>query len=132
MSVPLTVTELHGHPRVAEAALVVVVFCAQWCGTCREFRPVLERIARTRPQVVFAWADIEEDAELVGDIDVENFPSLAVFRADQVLHYGVSLPHEAVVARLVNSLLGQTALVASNVPEEVAALAQRVCADAHS
>ena len=49
-------------------------------------RQVLDRLAEARPEIVFAWADIEDDAEFVGDIDVESFPTLAVFRAGQALH----------------------------------------------
>lgn len=126
MSIPIAVTELPGNTRIADAALVVVAFCANWCGTCREFRPVLERIANARPEILFAWADIEDHAELVGDIDVENFPSLAVFRAGSVLHYGVSLPHEAVVARMVDALSVQPPARAADAPPEVRALAERI------
>ena len=77
---------LPGHPRLATSPLVVLALCADWCGTCRDFRQMLDRLARARPEIVFAWADIEDDAELVGDIDVESFPTLAVFRAGQALH----------------------------------------------
>lgn len=128
VSTPLSVSALPGHARLAEAALVVIAFCANWCGTCRDFRPVLERIAHERPQILFAWADIEDDAALVGDIDVENFPSLAVFRAGEVLHYGVSLPHEAVVARMIDALAAHGVRAQAGVPPEVSALASRLAA----
>lgn len=104
MSALLPVAALLSHPRLAEDPLVVIAFCADWCGTCREFRPVLERIAAAHPDVLFAWADIEDDADLVGDIDVDNFPTLAIFRDGRPLHFGVSLPLEQVVARLIESV----------------------------
>lgn len=104
MSTLLPVAALPGHPRLATRPLVVVAFCADWCGTCREFRPVLERIAAAHPDWLFAWADIEDDAELVGDIDVDNFPTLAVFRDGRPLHFGVSLPLEQVVGRTLQSV----------------------------
>lgn len=111
---------------VAGAPLVVLALCAQWCGTCREFRPTLERLAEARRDIVFAWADVEDDAELVGDLDVENFPTLALFRAGVALHYGVSLPHEAVVARLVETLAAAMPRAAPGLPTEIAALARRL------
>jgi hypothetical protein len=40
---------------------------------------------------------------------VENFPTLAVYRGSRLLHYGVSLPQERTVARLVDELAGRTA-----------------------
>jgi thioredoxin reductase (NADPH) len=80
----------------------VVVLCAAWCDTCTEFRGTLERIASARPETLFIWLDIEDDAEICGDIDVENFPTLAIYRGGALLHYGVSLPQEGTVARLVD------------------------------
>lgn len=124
-SLPLLtpVAALPGHPRLATSPLVVLALCADWCGTCRDFQQMLDRLARARPEIVFAWADIEDDAELVGDIDVESFPTLAVFRAGQALHYGVSLPQEGLVARTIDSLAARPPQPARDMPDAVAALA---------
>ena len=83
---------------------VVAVYCAAWCDTCTEFRMAVERIAATRPEMLFLWLDIEDDVELCGELDVENFPTLAIYRGDALLHYGVSLPQEGTVARLVDEV----------------------------
>jgi thioredoxin 1 len=87
-----------------EGRVVVVALCAAWCDTCTEFRVAFERIAATRPDELFVWLDIEDDAAICGDIDVENFPTLAIYRGATLLHYGVSLPQEATVARLVDEM----------------------------
>lgn len=50
------------------------------------------------------WVDVEDDAAAVGDIDVENFPTLVIARGDTVLHVGASLPHEGVVRRLLDEM----------------------------
>ncbi len=84
-----------------DASVVAVLFCAAWCDTCTEFRVALERIAAARPDVMFVWLDIEDDSDICGDVDVENFPTLAIFRGGQLLHFGISLPQEATVARLI-------------------------------
>ncbi|GAB1459451.1 hypothetical protein MASR2M50_12250 [Thauera sp.] len=119
------VSRLAAQP-AANAPLVVLALCAQWCGTCREFRSTLERLAEARHDIVFAWADVEDDAELVGDLDVENFPTLALFRAGVALHYGVSLPHESVVARLVETLAAATERTSPELPTELGELARRL------
>ena len=84
--------------------LTVVSLCAAWCYTCDEFRATCERLALARPQVAFVWLDIEDDAATAGDIEVENFPTLAIYRGGTPVHFGVSLPHEAIVSRLVDAL----------------------------
>lgn len=89
---------------LSEKPLLVVALCAAWCGACREFRPVFERIATVQPDAAFVWLDVEDDSVIAGDIDVENFPTLAVYRNGTAVHFGISLPHEAVIARLVKAL----------------------------
>jgi thioredoxin reductase (NADPH) len=56
----------------------------------------------------FLWLDIEDDSEICGDIDIENFPTLAVYRGAQLLHYGVSLPQEGTVARLIDEIAARS------------------------
>jgi thioredoxin reductase (NADPH) len=88
----------------AGTAPLVVALCAAWCDTCNEFRATLERIAKARPELFFLWLDIEDDSEICGDIDIENFPTLAIYRGTRLLHYGVSLPQEGTVARLIDEI----------------------------
>ena len=104
-----------------DRSLVVISLCAAWCNTCGEFREAFERIAVERGDVQFVWLDIEDDHEICGDIDVENFPTLAVFRGDVPVHFGVSIPQEATLARLIDELASRT-VSARDVPEEVRAL----------
>ncbi len=94
--------------RWSDDRLAVIALCAAWCDTCTEFRGAFERIAGARPDVLFVWLDIEDDARLCGEIDVENFPTLAIFRGALLLHYGVSLPQEATAARLVDAMAGRS------------------------
>jgi thioredoxin reductase (NADPH) len=90
---------------VERAPPVVVALCAAWCDTCTEFRATLERIAAARPELLFFWLDIEDDAAICGDIDVENFPTLAIYRGEHLLHYGVALPLEGTIGRLVDEIV---------------------------
>lgn len=83
--------------------VVAAVLCAQWCSTCREFLPMLEALAARLPQHSWVWIDIEDDAALVGDVDVETFPTLAVYVDATLAHFGPVLPNPALVERLVAS-----------------------------
>jgi len=98
--------------------LIVVSLCADWCDTCKQFRSSFESIARPRATATFVWLDIEDDSAVVGDIDVENFPTLAIYRGDRVLHFGVSLPQEGTVARLVDAMMDRMTET-SDVPDAV-------------
>ena len=105
--------------------MVVVGFCATWCRVCTEFRPSFARLAGELPGARFVWLDVEDDSELVGDIEVEDFPTIAVFRGDVPVHFGTTLPHEEVVRRLLLALATDER-PAIDVPEAVATLPRRL------
>ena len=57
------------------------------------------------PRAEFRWVDIEDDAEAVEDIEVENFPTILVRRGDETLFQGVLLPHHSHLERLLQELI---------------------------
>jgi thioredoxin reductase (NADPH) len=109
--------------------MMVVGLCAAWCGTCRDFEADFARLAAAYPQALFIWLDIEDDSEIVGDVDVENFPTLAVFRAGAPVHFGISLPQEGVVRRVLEALARDDARAIA-VPDAVATLPRRIAGHA--
>ncbi len=100
---------------------LVVGLCAAWCGTCREFQDTFKALQQRHPERSFVWLDVEDDAAIAGDIDVENFPSLVVFKRGAPVFFGVTQPQQGVVERLILAL--DDAPEAS-VPSEVSALYQ--------
>lgn len=89
-------------------ALTVACLCAAWCGTCSSYRATFEELALRHPDKTFVWIDIEDQADIVGDLDVENFPTLLVQRGDMVGFFGTMLPDGAVADRLVQAQAAQS------------------------
>lgn len=86
--------------------LLVACLCARWCGTCRDYEPVLDALARAHgPVLQCVWVDIEDEADALGDIDVEDFPTLLIARGDAVLFFGPITPQPATLGRLVETAL---------------------------
>ena len=85
--------------------LRVTCLCAEWCTSCREYRSGFDGLAVGWPQVRFRWLDIEDEAEALGDLDVENFPTLLIGRAGLVLFYGPMLPQHKHLRRMIEQLL---------------------------
>ena len=89
----------------AADTFAVHCLCAEWCGTCREYQPGFQALASQFPGVRFVWLDIEERADDMGDLDVENFPTLLIGRAGLVLFYGPMLPQHKHLRRMIEQLL---------------------------
>src|ERR1700754_5268843 len=92
------------HQALASRDLLVVGLCAAWCNACGEFFQNFEAVASDHADATFLWLDVEDDADIAGDVDVENFPTLAIFERMRPVHFGVSLPHEEHLRRLVRSV----------------------------
>ncbi|WP_323119493.1 thioredoxin family protein [Burkholderia alba] len=95
--------------RIAErlrnpATLLVACLCAEWCGTCRDYRAAFNRLADAHPEFCFAWIDIETHADQLDDLDVENFPTLLIEDQYTVRFFGTVLPHATIVERMLADL----------------------------
>lgn len=78
--------------------------CAQWCGVCRDWRAAFDAAAARNPADRFVWIDVEDQADLVGDLDIETFPTLLVGSSGRVLFYGTILPSQELLTRLLAGL----------------------------
>ncbi len=69
---------------VLDSKPLIVDFWAPWCGPCRTFSPVFEKVAAQHDDVTFAKVNTEEQEELAGALGIRSIPTLMVFR-EQVL-----------------------------------------------
>ena len=105
----LTSNDLRGDgPRLAEH--VVACLCAAWCRTCTGYATAFAGLAQRFPEYSFVWIDIDHDEAIIGDLDVETFPTVLVGRRDEVVFGGVLLPHIEHLERLLATLDDRTPL----------------------
>ena len=84
--------------------LLAVCLCAAWCHLCGSYRATFERVGEKWPDARFRWLDIEDEAELLGSLDIEDFPTLLVIKQGKPWFFGPIEPHEATLDRLLRSV----------------------------
>lgn len=125
--------ESHNYTQLAEwldqDLWVVACLCAAWCDTCRAYRSSFDQLAALHPDKRFVWIDIEDQADFIGEIDVENFPTLLMQHGDTVSFFGTVLPDLKLADRLILAQAEKSGAElyaeAHSTPEK--ALWQRIC-----
>ena len=93
-------------PAIGE--FLIVCLCAEWCGVCRDYADGFRNTAMHFPAAGFHWLDIEQEADNLGELDVENFPTLLIKRRDWVLFYGTMPPSPTHLKRILQAFVQQS------------------------
>jgi len=68
------------HDETVKDGIVLIDFWAAWCGPCRQFAPVFERVSEQNRDVVFAKVDTEDQRELGARYGITSIPTLVIYR----------------------------------------------------
>ena len=115
--------------------LLVACLCADWCNVCTEYRSRFQQVQASvtadHPQAQFVWLDIEDEADLLHPLDVDDFPTLLIAVGDAPRFFGPLTPQAQTLERRVRNAAQDTTAAPLADPEVCAAVArirvQRLC-----
>ena len=65
---------------VALPGIVMVDCWAAWCGACKDFRPIYEKVATRHAEHTFGKLDTQSEKVIVSKLGIEHIPSLLLYR----------------------------------------------------
>ena len=69
---------------IGKNSIVLIDWWAEWCGPCKMFGPIYEKVSNNHPEIVFAKVDTEAEQQLSASAQIQSIPTLMAFK-DQVL-----------------------------------------------
>lgn len=102
----VNLTEADFESTVMESGIVFVDFWATWCGPCRQFTPVFEKVSDNHEDAVFAKVDTDANQGLASALEIQSIPTLMAFRDGIMVFRQAGVLPAAALEDLVSQVKG--------------------------
>ncbi|MDX1610449.1 MAG: thioredoxin [Halofilum sp. (in: g-proteobacteria)] len=91
---------------IREHDIVLIDFWAEWCGPCKSFAPVFEKVAERHPDIAFGKLDIESEQAVAQQFGIRSIPTLAIFREQTLIMLEAGAMPESTLEQAVETVRG--------------------------
>lgn len=81
----IALTEENFEKTIAENKIVIIDFWAEWCGPCKQYGPIFERVSEKTPDVTFVKVNTDEQQGLASQFQVRSIPTTVVMKEEIVV-----------------------------------------------
>jgi thioredoxin 1 len=68
------------NDEVQKHQVAILDFWAPWCGPCKSFAPIFEKVAKEYPDVLFGKVNTEEEQGLAGHFQIRSIPTVMILK----------------------------------------------------
>ena len=68
------------NEKVGSSDIAILDFWAPWCGPCKQFSPIFEKVAQENPDILFGKINTEDEQELGAHFQIKSIPTVMVLR----------------------------------------------------
>ncbi len=73
-------TDTNFNETIEKNDIIIIDFWAPWCGPCKSFGPVYEKVSNEYPEIVFGKVNTEEQQALAGHFQIRSIPTTVILK----------------------------------------------------
>ena len=76
----IALNEANFESTIQAEGLTLIDVWADWCGPCKMFAPIYDKVSEENPGVTFAKVDTEAEQNVAAMCGIQSIPTIMVFR----------------------------------------------------